>query len=556
MAQATLTSTFSDIADAIRTKTGKVATMTPAEMPGEILSISGGGFDYKAWLQAAGISPSGFADLAAVLADEETVRHLMTIHAAVDYLTGFTASDASIQTILNNNYAAKWINLRDYALDTLDGVYGTLMSSIGKYGYGEWAYINNTWQPKGCVPIMTSNSAPYGEASVSSALYTSEPAWHVFDGTTSRWIGNNIGAGATDYAAYKFTNPVCVKKVSFTVAGNCNYQSYQVDASNDGTNWTTLYSKTEQVENGESRTFNITNDNYYLYYRLYGACYANRVGLNNLQFYGRSLTVSVPTMTSNTAPYGECGGTIPLHSTSASTYPYSSLFSNNGAGFVTNRFSAGYIYYKFTSPVVVKRARYVNTANGNNSLKTGAYIASNDGTNWTELITIAGSNVGNAIFDTDLNNDTPYLYYAIRVDTVYANFTMLSLQFYGEEYGQYDWDTDTPRRYLYDHGVELETIATSGTVTKGADALTLSAANAQATATVNLTNYDLLRGVVGQHFSGTTQLIAATTATGNMTAGNAPYNEYLDISNVSASLATGAKMTSAGVCDVAEMWLE
>lgn len=35
--------TLDDIADAIRSKTGKVASMTPLEMPDEIESISGGG---------------------------------------------------------------------------------------------------------------------------------------------------------------------------------------------------------------------------------------------------------------------------------------------------------------------------------------------------------------------------------------------------------------------------------------------------------------------------------------------------------------------------------
>ena len=41
----TLTDTFSDIADAIRAKTGSSATMTPAEMPTEIAGISSGGTD-------------------------------------------------------------------------------------------------------------------------------------------------------------------------------------------------------------------------------------------------------------------------------------------------------------------------------------------------------------------------------------------------------------------------------------------------------------------------------------------------------------------------------
>lgn len=42
----TITSAFSDIADAIRAKTGKADTMTPAEMPTEIAGISGGGGGY------------------------------------------------------------------------------------------------------------------------------------------------------------------------------------------------------------------------------------------------------------------------------------------------------------------------------------------------------------------------------------------------------------------------------------------------------------------------------------------------------------------------------
>lgn len=41
----TLTDTFSDIADAIRAKTGSSATMTPAQMPTEIASIGGGGVE-------------------------------------------------------------------------------------------------------------------------------------------------------------------------------------------------------------------------------------------------------------------------------------------------------------------------------------------------------------------------------------------------------------------------------------------------------------------------------------------------------------------------------
>lgn len=43
----TITSAFSDIADAIRAKTGKSDTMTPAEMPTEIGNISTGSKNTK-----------------------------------------------------------------------------------------------------------------------------------------------------------------------------------------------------------------------------------------------------------------------------------------------------------------------------------------------------------------------------------------------------------------------------------------------------------------------------------------------------------------------------
>lgn len=43
----TLTDIFSDIADAIRAKTGKSDTMTPAEMPTEIGNISTGSKNIK-----------------------------------------------------------------------------------------------------------------------------------------------------------------------------------------------------------------------------------------------------------------------------------------------------------------------------------------------------------------------------------------------------------------------------------------------------------------------------------------------------------------------------
>lgn len=43
-------------------------------------------FDYRSWLTAGGIDPSGYSSLDDVLADEEAIRRLMTVHDSVDYL--------------------------------------------------------------------------------------------------------------------------------------------------------------------------------------------------------------------------------------------------------------------------------------------------------------------------------------------------------------------------------------------------------------------------------------------------------------------------------------
>lgn len=256
------------------------------------------------WLISGGLNPSSYADLDAVLADETALRRLFTIHDSVDHLvTHKTAiGTTNLTTILNNGYCAKWINLRDYALDTLyaDSTLAGIMDTADKYFYGEWAYINNTWQPKGNVPIMTSNTAPYGTAS----------AYQVFDGNSS------TAASATNFS-YQFTNPVCVKRFTSSVSGGT------LQGSNDGSTWTTISTPT-------------SNTAYYLHYRVH---YSSSTTVHTIQFYGRELKVS-----------------------------------------------------QSTQPTDGRKYLYVNS------------------------------------------------------------------EYYTEEWGQYDWDTTTPRKYLYDHGLELETL--------------------------------------------------------------------------------------------------
>ena len=134
-------------------------------------------WSYSEWAASAGITTS-YASLAALIADEKAVRQLMTAHASVDYFANCPDSTI-ISTVINNDLCAKWINLRDYALDTLSAKSNikSVMDTADKYGYGEWGIVDSTttpptWGPLGNVPIMTANDAPYGEA-FGSTLYSS-----------------------------------------------------------------------------------------------------------------------------------------------------------------------------------------------------------------------------------------------------------------------------------------------------------------------------------------------------------------------------------------------
>ena len=573
------------------------------------------------WLTAGGLNPSSYADLDAVFADEKAVRKLFTIHDAVDYLVT-NASNSNVATIINNDYCAKWINLRDYALDTLyaNATIAALMDTADKYFYGEWAlmpqvptmtsntapsgtasanaedssdgmaylafdndsttrwkltggngsgnwieytfpsevkidgfsvefytstigtvnykiqrytnnewvdisdnytslslsnqtisndgystryrlYINSqtlsgggtrygqvislqfyTWGAKGNVPVMTSNTAPYGEASASRAADNRFPIYYAFDGynINTFWTPTTTTAFTTgDWIQYKFTNPIAVKRVAIRAYDNTGHNTqlheFEIKASNDGSTWETIGSYSLEQNIDAIQTKNINNSNYYLYWRLVPTSVftsSDICRINILQFYGRELRVSVPTMTSNTAPYGEaiCNS---YHSQTGYDEQAYKAFDNANDGWTTEtNITNNYVGYKFTNPVCVKKVNVQYNVNNQSLPRTWTVRASNDGTTWENLGTFntgSGSSSSKETFsiDIDINNDNYYLYYSIFcADVIYISgswaIRIFTLQFYGLDYSEYDWDVDNPRHYLYDHGVELEEISASG----------------------------------------------------------------------------------------------
>ena len=697
----------------------------------------GGGFSYKAWLQAASISPSGYADLAAVLADEETVRHLMTVHDSVDYLTGFAASDTNIQTILNDNYAAKWINLRDYALDTLEYAFSAVMASAGKYGYGEWALV-------GQVPKMTSNTAPYGVASASSAL-EDYPAYKAFDGkyasgVNDRWVtpGNTTGArityqftnqvcikkvsiveycadqtqthhdtdifvecsndgtnwtqigslGLTDakkkdiqfidcnnsnaylylsirfdtynilsgtsqfcglaeiqfyawqpkgnvpimtsnsapygevsgnggsdyykafdgnypssytmlsgegtaYITYKFTNPVCIKRAFFDYDASVGYtRTVKIQGSNDGSTWTDLKEETlTGVVAGENQsTVEITNNAYYLYVKVLYTAYTGGSGavrFNEIQFYGRTLSVSVPTMTANDVPYGVASASS-VYNNLADRQPWQSFKNNNTSAsqlWTANTNTDSWIQYKFQQKTVLKKLMLRASTRCYHFTVRG----SNDGTTFEDILTGTCQNSGaDATFVEnyfDVPDNSGYEYIRIFISDVYSGSYINVQQIYmwGENYSEYDWDTDTPRHYLYDHGVEPnETLTSAFTETsrtvyapeKESYQLFFDKAGSNADRIIGITgfdfsSYDLIRLITGNKaWSNSTtyaalQVLSTTDVSANIVAETVVSNSNMtgfgfDVSAVSStynlSLRAGWNSVNSYSCE--EWWLE
>ena len=519
------------------------------------------GFDYKQWVTLGGLDPTDYTDLEDVFADEVAVRRLMTIHASSDYLIEKVTDDIdTIDEFVANDTAMKWIGLRDYVCDGLTAISGVEAKFLASEYWERYL--------KDHVPVMTSNTVPYGTASANSNAGNNYYPYKAFDNSdSSLWANSTTSASHSNtYVGYAFTNPVCIRRVYVHFQEEfVRNVSYKIQGSNDNSNWADVSSSITTL-NGY---IDLDNDDYYLYYRLYiiSQTLSSSVAggrIYTLQFYGRSLDVSVPVMTSNTAPYGEAFASSNDPNTSYSaTWK---AFADTGNWATGSGQKSANIGYVFISPVYIKKAfikwRYDGSASNSVTYKLQG---SNDGSTWVDIsdsITKALTNNLISILD-GIEPDVSYKYIRLEFTTTVAIDVsgsyvggIYNLQFYGVDYTEREFAEGSTMKYLYDHGVELETINTTGTVTKDDDHITLSAANAQASHTLDLTPYDLLRGKVGDHMSGTTALIAGTTATANMTAANAPNNESLNVSSVNASLATGAKMTAAGICDITELWLE
>lgn len=490
------------------------------------------GLALSAWITAGStteypLNPSSYADFSALEADEAVVRQLMTVHASVDFLAQAEAGDSLMQSVINSDVCAKWINLRDYALDTLsaNSDIKDVMDTANKYGYGEWAKINNTWQAVGNVPVMTSNTAPYGVAS----------AYQVFDGNAS------TSASGTDFS-YQSVNPICVKKFE------CDVNGGTLQGSNDGSTYTTISNPS-------------TNTTYYMYHRVH---FGSSQAVHTLQFYGRELKPLVPTMTSNTTPKGQASASSLFDATKPAFQAFDGNVNTMWAS--TENTNDQWVEYDFVNSV--KPCQYYIkpfiTISGSSSYSKTAQVAVQGYVN-NAWVNISGKTlVSNST--TTATNTTPSeirgnITNPAEINKIRANFgekvgvqrdVIAIFQAYGMDYSEKEFAAGSTRKTIYDHGVKP-----SGAIIGGTDDgnnLTLSAVGT-ATVTIDKGTRTYMGGKVGLHASGTNRLKCGSGYS-NFTASNMPDSNGFDISSISGSVAVGIEQTASGTFDCTEIWIE
>lgn len=552
------------------------------------------GFDYVQWLTAAGISASGYNSISDVFADEEVTRELMLKHASADYLVSAVTDQVDdIDVFCANDTAMKWIGLCDYVCDKLTAINGVEAKFMASQYWERYL--------KDHVPTMTSNSAPYGEAFGSTIADNGTPYYAPFAGYLDEGNGHvwssQSGKVSGEYVGYKYTNPTCVKSfelnnrvISYTTT---SIKDFKLQASNDGTNYTDLGTY-EKNDTDASQRFTVNNDDYYLYYRIY--VLTNRGGSNvstpRIQFYGRSLNVSVPVMTSNTLPYGTASG-----STEGSGQPpYLAFDNNDSTGYLSTPASLQsyniFLEYDFVSKVklkeVVAKFKDPYASRNNFHFKIQKY----NGSEWVDITTPQTISLTVNVLNTQIlsisedANETKYRLLCDELHVNGANTTYVeTLQFYGVDYSEKEFEQGTTKKWLYDHGVELKTlttrtVGTNAVATKNDDNLYFEISSGSSfagfcTELMDLTNYSLLRAKVGDvcastAASGTLAIYSTTTPTYNTgevayenitpSEANLPNNKSLNISSLNTNYSISVNNSNSGAVtrkqSIKELWLE
>ena len=424
------------------------------------------------------------------------------------------------------------------------------------------------YAPKGCVPVMTSNTAPYGTASASS--YTSgHDSYCAFDENESTsWAlgtGESGQTSSTGYIEYTFTNPTKVNKISYKQASNVYFTKAKLVQSNDNFSTQTVVAENISLSSGIG-SIDIPNDDYALSYRLYvqevggtGTLRMYNAEFISLQFYGRQLSVSVPVMTSNTAPYGEASASS-IYSSSYDAYKAFDNNTNNWWSSATNQVTNQYIRYKFNSLTRIKMMVVTNYTDTTKSAKNIKFQYKD--TSWHDEDSFVNPSTSNTVSYYDVDGlGTEFGLLCVDNYGSSTEINVKELQFYGLDYSEKEFEAGTTKKWLYDHGVELETIGTVGSNTIKGDSyieLNDNGSNFHNEPAFDITPYSLLRGKVGDIYNPTAELYCGSdlSAISQWTANNLPYTNALDVSSINETKNCGVYKINNSKARFTELWLE
>lgn len=563
------------------------------EMYGRYRATLSGGFNWKKWVTAGGLSADGYASFTDVLADERAVRQLVTKHvsadilakAVIENLAGFRAK------ITASKNAMKWIGLRDYICDKL---LADAETQEGLLASDHWGYIL-----KDGVPYMTSASSPYGEVETTASAMAPYYAYKAFfapqDETTplNTRIETSWAVPVGEHRiGYRFTNPVCVKRVAITSrvqGGGSNrcIKDFAVIASNDGKTWDELgrfTGKNYTDQSPHTDTYHLDNDRYYMRYAVKALTShdSSYVGIGRLNFYGRSLNVSVPTMTSNSTPWGRAISSELRDARYDSYKAFDGNPSDYDGGATANMAAVymrpdAYVGYVFLQNTAVRWMSFSGRSGASATQNVSKFIIqySDDGTHWgdaTQEMSNPNASTAN-IFTVEVPVVGAHRYWRCKINANRGDSVAViaEMQFYGVDYSERD-----DRTYIYDHGMELTPLnvkIADGTIPlnppeKKETYIQLTAPSGKscgAGVAIDVTNLKRLRAVtdqgtfnVGAEFGrffatteGNTQAYIAYAS-----ASAPPYNHSLDLTSITGVKTLVHLVWSGLSTGLSEMWLE
>ena len=368
--------------------------------------------------------------------------------------TAFTiqgSNDGTNWDVLTTQTGISWTSVgqtKEFALPgaTAYSYYKIVMTarqSGDVYSFGSLDFVYEL-KKKSLVPTMSSNSQ--NGYTVSASDVSTGQAYYLFDSSTTNCCAFGT-ANQDSYVTVQLpTAQICNFMTIYPYYNNYSPLSFSIQASNDGETYNTLESFT--VQNWADRKpeqFPFANSTPYLYYRFatVGAWSLSQIELYNDPRREYSL---VPIMHNNTQDgyIASASSEWPAQDTSQSTaYAYKAF---NGA--VTSAHdswqtsdsqksdSSGYIsdvWLQIQMPTakvcnyftLCPRRDYSNTVG--RVPRDFTIVGSNDGTNWTELLNVTGTNTYTDDKSWELNNTTAYSYYRMNVTRIYNSNTNCSL---------------------------------------------------------------------------------------------------------------------------------